>query len=40
MTRRNISKSEEAISLKLSTEERQLLLDLAFVEEGILHRIR
>jgi len=40
MTRRNISKPAETISLKLSTEERQLLLDLTFVEEEILHRIR
>jgi hypothetical protein len=40
MTRRNISKPGETISLKLSTEERQLLLDLTFVEDGVLDPIR
>ena len=40
MTGRNISRPGETISLKLSTEERQLLLDLTFVESGIPDRIR
>jgi len=40
MTRRNFAKPGEPIGLKLSTEERQLLLDLTFVEQGIVDRIR
>ena len=40
MIRRNISEPGETVSLKLSTEERQLLLDLTFVEIEIVHRIR